>query len=121
MVRIAAAWGAIAVQTPRLSKIRRLALPNAVVRSSKLGCTLELGATPSINTTRIPRSRKASARLAPTIPPPTMATSTSIRLLSRHQGFDLLHILRRPGSENFHPRLGNHDVILDADPDVMEP
>src|SRR6185312_7750706 len=78
MVVMAAACGAIAGHTPSAWKMRRLALPSAVVRSSKLGCMLESGAVPSTSRIDRPLSARASARLAPTIPPPTMATSQSI-------------------------------------------
>ncbi len=62
-------------QTPSVSKIRRLALPSAVVRSSKLGWERESGAVPSISSVERPVSDSASARLPPTIPPPTITTS----------------------------------------------
>ena len=77
MERIGAASDAIADHTPRLSKIWREPLPSAVVRSSKLGCAAESGGTLSMSRVRSFVSRKASAKLAPTMPPPTMATSVS--------------------------------------------
>ena len=48
MPRIAPACGAIAGQTPSVSRMRRAPLPSAVVRSSKLGCAALSGATASI-------------------------------------------------------------------------
>jgi hypothetical protein len=61
--------------TPSVSKIWRVPLPSAVVRSSKLGCEAESGGMLSISSTRNAVSRSASAKLAPTMPPPTMTTS----------------------------------------------
>jgi hypothetical protein len=75
MARIGWACDAIAAQAPRPSKIRRLALPSAVVRSSKLGCAASLSGTLSTNRTRRPLPASPTARLAPTMPPPTMAMS----------------------------------------------
>ncbi len=64
--------------TPSVSKMRRLPLPSALVRSSKLGWEAASLATASISATRFPVPLSASARLAPTRPPPTIATSTSV-------------------------------------------
>src|SRR5262245_34586596 len=133
MARMAAAAGAMSPQMPRPSKMRRLALPSAVVRSSKLGCAPAPGATPSIMSTSRPVPPSASARLAPTIPPPTIAISTSradapapeavrsdvespcIRASAVcHERFDLVHILRRPGCEHFDAAAGDHHVVFDA-------
>ncbi|MBW8890617.1 MAG: hypothetical protein JF616_22935 [Fibrobacteres bacterium] len=75
MEPMAPACCAISGHTPSVSKIWRDPLPSAVVRSSKLGCTPESGGTPSMSSTRSAVSRSASAKLAPTMPPPTMTTS----------------------------------------------
>src|SRR5262245_53021630 len=97
MERIGADSALIDDQTPSDSKICRDPLPSAVVRSSKLGWEAESGGTPSMSRVRNRVARSASAKLAPTMPPPTMATSTSFMpLLSedalschrRHQPFD---------------------------------
>src|SRR5580692_2289748 len=108
-------------QTPRPSKMRRLALPSAVVRSSKLGCALDPGAIPSTSNTSTPSPRSASARLAPTIPPPTIATSTFIAASPRrHECFDLVDAFRGARGKHFRPRLGHHHVVLDTNPDVVK-
>src|SRR5215472_3629987 len=135
MARIAAASGAIASQTDRPSKIRRLALPRAVVRSSKLGWALVPKGTASMSSARTPVPMSPAARLAPTMPPPTMATSTSsgyrgvVSLMSfevwtpsalGHHGLDLLGILRRARAEHLRPALRDQHVVLNADADVAE-
>jgi len=65
------------LQHPRPSKMRRLALPSAVVRSSKLACPAAPSGELSTSNDRTPVPARPAARLAPTMPPPTMATSTS--------------------------------------------
>ena len=75
MERIGAASAAIADHTPSDSKIWREPLPRAVVRSSKLGCEAESAGTLSMSSTLSCVARNASAKLAPTMPPPTIATS----------------------------------------------
>jgi len=55
--------------------MRRLPLDSAVVRSSKLGCEAESCGTASISATFTLKLSSATARLAPTMPPPTIAMS----------------------------------------------
>src|SRR5579864_4256928 len=131
MERMAAASPHICSQTPRPSNTRRLALPSAVVRSSKLGWACSPKGTDSMSSSRTPVSSRAAARLAPTMPPPTMATSTasasataavlmSVRSTVRHHRFDLIGILRRPGAQNLGSPTGHQYVVLDADADIAE-
>src|SRR6185312_8131822 len=65
-----------------------------------------------------PVSASASARLAPTIPPPTMATSHSIA--PSHGALDLIGMLRGTGGQHLDTLLGHHDIVLDPDADAME-
>src|SRR5579859_3593247 len=131
MARIAAASAAIGSQTPSPSKMRRLALPSAVVRSSKLGWAPAPKGTASMSSSRAPAPARPAARLAPTMPPPTMATSTAsasgaaaglmgARSTVRHHRFDLLRILRRAGAEDLRAAPRHQDVVLDADADIAE-
>src|SRR5437764_14012762 len=133
MTRMAAASGASALQQPRLSKRRRLALPSAVVRSSKLGWPLRPKGALSTRSSRTPVPASAAARLAPTSPPPMIATSTSrggaaagrvmrlgTRSAARHEGLDLIGILRRARGEHLCAAARHHDVVLDADADVAK-
>jgi hypothetical protein len=76
--RTATACGANSGQTPSVSKTRRLPLPSAVVRSSKLGWSRASGTCASTTSTLRDVPANASARLAPTMPPPTMAMSTCV-------------------------------------------
>src|SRR5690242_789789 len=117
--------------------MRRLALPRAVVRSSKLGCAAESGATLSMSCTRTPVPDRPRARLAPTSPPPTIATSNSrsaaredaaaglggsrmgCRAL-RHQSLDRRDVLRCAIRQHLDARLGDHDVVLDAYTNALE-
>src|SRR5580658_8516202 len=128
MVRIAAAAGASAGHRPRPAKMRRLALPSAVVRSSKLGCALLSAAMLSTSSTRRRLPLSASARLAPTMPPPMMARSKSLLLArvtagssgARHQRFDLIRVFGDACTQYLGATLGHDDVVLDADADVAE-
>src|SRR6185437_5047627 len=136
MARIAAASRDTSSQTPRPWKMRRLALPRAVVRSSKLGCAAESGATPSMSSTRTPVPARPSARLAPTRPPPTMATSTSRNAAreegaagrsdsgmhrTRHQFLDSMDVLGSSVRQDLDTGLGDHHVIFDAHSDALKP
>src|SRR5258705_13717371 len=56
--------------------MRRLPFESAVVRSSKLGCASDPSGAGSMSATRRPSGARATARLAPIIPPPAMTTST---------------------------------------------
>src|SRR5215469_6110902 len=128
---MAAASGAIACHTPSASKIRRLTLPSAVVRSSKLGCASAPNGTLSTSNSRRPVPVSAAATLAPTMPPPTIATSTSRGVPARtaedmagsgarHQRLDLIGVLGSARGEHFRPALGDDHVVLDANADVTE-
>src|SRR5665213_1300315 len=110
--------------------MRRLALPSAVVRSSKLGCTCDPGAMPSTSIVTIPVPASATARLAPTMPPPMMATSTLVagtglmgigRSAPRHHGFDGVRILGCMRRQHLDTCSRNDDVVLDANTDVVHP
>src|SRR5882757_5569362 len=132
MVRIAAASGARRSQTPNPWKIRRLALPSAVVRSSKLGWLFDPGAVPSASRVETPVPANPTARLAPTMPPPMMATSTRVSVIGSlnehrksaapaHQRFDGFHGFRRLRSQHLDTRPGHHHVVLDPHANVMHP
>ena len=109
-----------AAQTPKVSRMRRLPFDNAVVRSSKLGCEAESCGTASISATRSPSPSSATARLAPTMPPPTMAMS-KVSLTRRTPD-----ARSPPGSSPAPPvstsgsARGHQHVILDANADVPE-
>src|SRR5688572_19606999 len=124
MERIGEASAAIAGHTPRVSKICREPLPRAVVRSSKLGCAAESGETLSISSTRRDVERSASAKLAPTMPPPTITTSHSfIEGLScdrRHEPLDVDGFLGTTLGEDFTTLARHDDVVFDADADALE-
>src|SRR4029077_164555 len=137
MARIAAAAGAIVSHTPKPAKIRRLALPSAVLRSSKLVWAAESKAVLSTSNTRTPVPARPSARLAPTMPPPMTATSVSwgagAVLVSamracdgarasaaRHQCLDFFHCLWRARAQDFRRAPGHDHVVLYADADVTE-
>src|SRR5579864_4552372 len=78
--------------TPRVSRMRRLPFDSAVVRSSKLGWAALPGGTDSTSATVSPSGANATARLAPTMPPPAMAMSQGVTTCPAscglHQGFD---------------------------------
>src|SRR5690348_3907494 len=124
MEPMAPACSAIAGHTPSVSKICREPLPSAVVRSSKLGCADESGDTLSMSSTRNGVSRSASAKLAPTMPPPTMTTSyvfTGERSCHRrHEALDGDGILRHAVGQHLAAVTCDDDVVLDADADAME-
>src|SRR5688572_25040250 len=73
-----------------------------------------------------PVSPSATARLAPTMPPPTITTSKARRPAGgresamRHQRLDLVRILRRLRGEHFMPGAGDDHVVFDADADAAE-
>src|SRR6478735_8758361 len=123
MERMAADSADMACHTPSDSKICREPLPSAVVRSSKLGCTAESGGMLSMSSTRNFVARSASAKLAPTMPPPTIATSHSfIERLScnrRHQPLDLDRVLGHAVGEHLTTVARHHDVVFNADADAL--
>src|SRR3954468_7182816 len=123
MERMGAASADICAQTPRLSKICREPLPSAVVRSSKLGCAAESAGTLSMSSVRSFVLRSASAKLAPTIPPPTMTTSHSCIVISGHRGHESLdgHGLLRHAVGEHLAAVARHDhVVFDADAGALE-
>src|SRR4029077_6275183 len=120
-------------QQPRLSKMRRLAWPSAVVRSSKLGWPLRPKGALSTRSSRTPVPASAAARLAPTRPPPMIATSTSrggaaagrvmrlgARSAARHEGLDLIGILGCARGEHLRFASRHPHVVFDADADIAE-
>src|SRR5688572_18117732 len=123
MERIAADSPTIDRQTPSDSKIWREPLPSAVVRSSKLGWRAESGGTPSTSNTRNFVVRNASAKLAPTMPPPTMTTSHSFMAgcscHRRHEPFDFLNGLRDAAGQHLAAIARDHHVVFDADADAV--
>src|SRR6187399_2977372 len=123
MERMAADSADMACHTPSDSKICREPLPSAVVRSSKLGCTAESGGMLSMSSTRNFVARRASAKLAPTMPPPTIATSYSfIDRLScnrRHQPLDLDRVLGHAVGEHLTTVARHHDIVFDANADSL--
>src|SRR6187549_3474875 len=124
MERIGDASPDIAGHTPRVSNICREPLPRAVVRSSKLGCAAESGGTLSMSSTRRDVEHSASAKLAPTMPPPTITTSHSFiggRSRDRsHEPLDVDGFLGATLGEDFTTLARHHDVVFDADADAME-
>src|SRR5262249_39456444 len=122
MVLMAAASAARRSQTPSPSNMRRLAFPKAVVRSSKLGWVAEPGAMPSTRSVERPVPDIATARLAPTMPPPMIATSTCVadigRITPGHDGFDRVHGLWRVGSQYLNAGSGDQHIVLYANADV---
>src|ERR1700741_2830890 len=118
-----AASAAMADQTPSDSKICREPLPSAVVRSSKLGCVAESAGTLSMSRTRSFVVRSASAKLAPTMPPPTIATSQFFMTTGScdgcHEALDRDRILRDAGGEHLPAVARDHHVVFDADSDAV--
>src|SRR5690349_11997928 len=113
MERIGDASASMACHTPRLSKICREPLPSAVVRSSKLGCAAESGGTPSMSKVRSFVARSASAKLAPTMPPPTITTSHCFTERIPCAG-------GHATGEHLAAVAGHDHVVLDADADALE-
>src|SRR3954470_22297405 len=79
---------------------------------------------PSMSRVRKFVARRASAKLAPTMPPPTTATSTSFMPGSScrcgHQPLDGHGVLGNPGGQHFAAVARHDDVILDAYADALE-
>ena len=111
------------------SKMRRLALPSAVVRSSKLGCACGAERRRSRRAARERRCRRAPRRgwrrpcrrrrwrrrprcvgqaRAPCAQPRAISASICVGVLRRARG------------EHLGAALGDHHVVLDADADVAE-
>src|SRR5882672_785627 len=124
ILRIGVASGDTPGHTPRVSRIRRLPFESAVVRSSKLGCDAESWGTASISASFNPNGANAAARLAPTMPPPTMAMSTACvtGCTSRrlHQRLDLFRGFLESARQHLGGFGGHQHLILDANADVPE-
>src|ERR1700722_6329651 len=108
-----------AAQTPRVSRIRRLPSDIAVVRSSKLGCACVPSGTASTSATFKPSGANATARLAPTMPPPTMVMSKSsviaaLASCGLHQGFDRVGRFLEGGRQHLRRIGGYQYFIFDA-------
>src|SRR5471032_2002058 len=124
---MAAAPALISRQTPSVSRMRRAPLPSAVVRSSKLGWSALWASTASISVTVSGVSCSASARLAPTMPPPTIATSQRCTMsfmreasCGRHERFDLVRGFRHIARKHLTAGARDCDVVLDAHADIPE-
>src|ERR1017187_10214639 len=120
------AAAATAGHTPKVSRMRRVPFDNAAVASSKIGCAAASGGTASINATRTSSPLSATPRLAPTMPPPTMAisnesftprTSASPRLHQALESFGSLFERRR---QDLRSAPGHQYVVLYSNADVPE-
>src|SRR5918994_2326403 len=123
MRRMAVASRSSSGQTRNASKMRRLPLEIAVVRSSKLGCPKVPTGWASIRTTSSSSSASARASVAPTRPPPLIATSqpSTSELCAPGSIHQLLYcrgIFRRAGREHFVTRAGHRNIVLDTHADV---
>src|SRR5918995_2708283 len=118
MRRMAVASRSSSGHTRSASKIRRLPLEIAVVRSSKLGCPNVPNGWASIRTTSRDSSASARASVAPTRPPPQIATSGLCATGSIHPLLYCGRIFRRAGREHLVTRAGHRNIVLDAHTDV---
>src|SRR2546427_12191540 len=105
--------GVAVCHAPIRSRISRLAYDSAIGRNEGAREVLSKTATRS----RVPRSARASVQ--PTGPAPWMRTSISGAGIA-HQRLDVLAALRRFGGNNLGAALGNEDVVLDTDADVVQ-
>ncbi len=121
MERMAAACARRRFHTPRPSKMRRLALPSAVVRSSKLGCARRV-VRDRLNQHH--RALGAGKRQRAAGPDHAAADDCDVKFLrgrhlgARHHRFDLVDLLRRLRGQHLRAALRHHDIILDAYADV---
>src|SRR5687768_5658686 len=118
MRRMAVASRSSSGHTRSASKMRRLPLEIAVVRSSKLGWPNVPNGWASIRTTSRDSSASASARVAPTRPPPQIATSELCAPGSIHQLLYCGRFFRRAGGEHFVTRARHRDIVLDTHTNV---
>src|SRR5688572_599163 len=118
MRRMAVASRSSSGHTRSASKMRRLPLEIAVVRSSKLGCPKVPNGWASIRTTSSASSASARARVAPTRPPPQIATSELCARGSIHQLLYCGRLFRCAGREHLVTRARHRDIVLDAHADV---
>src|SRR5881392_42854 len=105
--------GVAVCHAPIRSRISRLAYDSAIGRNEAAREVLSKTATRS----RVPRSARASVQ--PTGPAPWMRTSISGAGIA-HQRLDVLGALRRFGGNHLAAALGNEDVVLDTDADVVQ-
>src|SRR5437773_6038868 len=105
--------GVAVCHAPIRSRISRLAYDSAIGRNEGAREVLSKTATRS----PVPRSARASVQ--PTGPAPWMRTSISGAGIA-HQRLDVLDALRRFGGNHLAAALGNEDVVLDTDADVVD-
>src|SRR5438309_4864949 len=105
--------GVAVCHAPIRSRISRLAYDSAIGRNEVAKEVLSKTAT------RSPLPRRARASVQPTGPAPWMRTSVSGAGIA-HQRLDVLDALRRFGGDHLAAALGNEDVVLDTDADVVQ-
>src|SRR5881392_326140 len=105
--------GVAVCHAPIRSRISRLAYDSATGRNEAAKEALSKTATRS----PVPRSARASVQ--PTGPAPWMRTSISGAGIA-HQRLDVLDALRRFGGNHLAAALGDEDIVLDADADVVQ-
>src|SRR2546422_2704828 len=105
--------GVAVCHAPIRSRISRLAYDSAIGRNEGAREVLSKTATRS----PVPRSARASVQ--PTGPAPWMRTSISGAGIA-HQRLDVLDALRRFGGNHLAAALGDEDVVLDTDADVVQ-
>src|SRR5210317_1157888 len=124
MRRIGVAAEITSSHSPIASNMRCVLRDRAVERSSKLGCRDSPRATASTTATRNPSGSRASARLAPIMPPPaiTMSYCVSVESLisALHQRLDGIGLFRETLAEYVSAIRRDHNVIFDADAYVTE-
>src|SRR6266480_2478435 len=105
--------GVAVCHAPTRSRINRLAYESAIGRNEVAKELLSKTAT------RSPVPSSARARVQPTGPAPWMRTSVSGAGIA-HQRLDVIDALGRFGGNHFAAALGDEDVVLDADADVVQ-
>src|SRR6266403_1501170 len=105
--------GVALCHAPTRSRISRLAYDSAIGRNEAAREVLSRTAT------RNPVPRRARASAQPTGPAPWMRTSVSGAGIA-HQRLDVLDALRRFGGNHLAAALGDEDVVLDTDADVVQ-
>src|SRR5258708_1371195 len=105
--------GVALCHAPTRSRISRLAYDSAIGRNEAAREVLSRTAT------RSPGPRGARAGAQPTGPHPWTRTSVSGAGIA-HQRLDVLDALRRFGGDHLAAALGDEDVVLDTDADVVQ-
>src|SRR5437660_734185 len=105
--------GVAVCHAPTRSRINRLAYDSAIGRNEVVKEVLSKTAT------RSPGPSRAKASVQPTGPAPWMRTSVSGAGIA-HQRLDVIDALGRFGGNHFAAALGDEDVVLDADADVVQ-